>query len=97
MGFDELVLVDGAIELAGFIVLLLDMFDALLPVEFDIVELVAVEFEGIVFAGVIGGGVFAGMVLAGFMLALLAASPQAIPNAPITRTAESAIAFFILV
>jgi hypothetical protein len=91
------VLVDGAIELAGFIVLLFEVLPVLLPIEFVAVELVEVEFDGIVFAGVMGGGVFAGMVfvLVGFTLALLAASPQAIPNAPITRTAESAIAFFI--
>jgi hypothetical protein len=58
----------------------------------------AVEFDGavIVLVVITGAGVLAGAVFAGLTLALLAGvSPQAIPNAPITRTAESAIAFFI--
>ena len=77
--------------------------DALLPM----VELVAmlpglpvvlpiVEFAGggIVLVVITGAGVLAGVD--GLTLALLAGvSPQAIPNAPMTRTAESAITFFI--
>jgi len=62
------------------------LFDAVLP---DVVML-----DDIGAVVVTGAGVLAGVE--GLMFALLAGvSPQAIPNAPRPRTAESTITFFI--
>jgi hypothetical protein len=88
----------GAEDVFDFVAIFEDIvFDL---AAFDEVELLVVEFDGIVFAGVCAGvlaGIVFMLVLAGLVLALFVAdSPQAIPSAPIARTAESAIAFFIL-
>jgi hypothetical protein len=79
----------------------IDEFDFMFELLDIVVEFDEVELDGIVLAGVIAGvlaGIVFMLVLAGLVLALFVAdSPQAIPSAPITRTAESAIAFFIVV
>ena len=73
---------DGMLLLAGFVV------------ELVVVVVVVVEFVTIVLVVATGAGVLAGVE--GLVLALLAGvSPQAIPNAPRPRTAESTITFFI--
>ena len=78
--FDDMLFADGLIAL-----LLFD--DVELP---DVVIL-----DGIVLVVETGAGVLAGVVgLLAFML-LAGVSPQAIPNAPRLRTAESTITFFI--
>jgi hypothetical protein len=88
-GFAVFALAAGAIELAGFeelaagaVVLAAGAVDVLVVVEFVVDVLVVVVFVVAVFAGL--------ALLAG------AASPQAMPNAPKTRTDESAITFLIL-
>jgi hypothetical protein len=85
--------VAGALEFDDFIVefedVVFDGFIALL-----VVLLVVVMLDGIVLVVATGAGVLAGVE--GLVLALLAGvSPQAIPNAPRPRTAESTITFFI--
>jgi hypothetical protein len=91
----------------GLAVVFVDMFVAGLMFEFDVDDDEVFDVEVEVFVVVTGGAVFVGaivfvvvvvlvVVFVLVVLALLAASPQAIPNAPITRTAESAINFFII-
>jgi len=85
--------VAGALEFDDFIVEFEDMlFDGFIAL--FVVLLVVVMLDGIVLVVATGAGVLAGVE--GLVLALLAGvSPQAIPNAPRPRTAESTITFFI--
>ena len=70
-----------------------DMFDGFV-VELVVVVVVLVEFVVMVLVVATGAGVLAGVE--GLVLALFAGvSPQAMPNAPNPRTAESTITFFI--
>jgi len=85
--------VAGALEFDDFIVEFEDMlFDGFIAL--FVVLLVVVMLDGIVLVGATGACGLAGVE--GLVLALLAGvSPQAIPNAPRPRTAESTITFFI--
>jgi len=79
--FDDFIVEFEDVVFAGFIALLVEL-------------LVVVMLDGIVLVVATGAGVLAGVE--GLVLALLAGvSPQAIPNAPRPRTAESTITFFI--
>jgi membrane glycosyltransferase len=93
-----LLVVDGA-EF-DFMFELVAMLPVLAPFEFVPIDVLPVlEVDIVVLVVATGAGVLAGivLVLAGFVVLALfvAASPQAIPNAPNPRTAESAITFFI--
>ena len=79
--FDDFIVEFEDVVFAGFIALLVEL-------------LVVVMLDGIVLVVATGAGVLAGVE--GLVLALLAGvSPQAIPIAPNTRTADKAIIFFI--
>jgi hypothetical protein len=85
----------GADEFDFMLEFVVDVLAGLTPEVFAIVE-PEVELVAIVLVVATGAGVLAGATFAGLVLALLAGvSPQAMPNAPITNTAESAITFFI--
>jgi hypothetical protein len=76
--------------LAGFIVLLVAMFEGF------IFELpVAVFIAGLAAGATVVTGEAAGATLVGLLVVLFAASPQAMPSAPKPRTVESKITFFM--
>jgi hypothetical protein len=84
-------------DVFDFIVEFEDMLfaDGLMPLLDDIALPDVVMLDGIVLVVETGAGVLAGVVgLLAFML-LAGVSPQAIPNAPRPKTAESTITFFI--
>jgi hypothetical protein len=82
--FAGFILLTGAVEFAGFI-LLAGAFAA------------GAFAAGAFAAGAFAAGAFAaGALFAGLALFVVPVSPQAIPKAHITRTAESAITFIIL-
>jgi hypothetical protein len=87
-----LALFAGAAFVAGFIAFtaLAAEFTAFAAVLIAVLAVFRAEFTAL---AVLAGSLFAFIFV--FVFALLAASPHAIPRAPITRTADRAITFFI--